>query len=158
MKPFHITKKEAKVQEERVAKILADHLNCYACAGLDNNPFWDGIIETPDSICGKTGCLTFELKDERNKSSKTGNHFLEIVSRKVPSGILTTKADLWAILVSENELIVIPTEHIRLGVIDNKWVCKSGGDLDSEGKGTSRGLLVPITWLREHEKSQVITW
>jgi len=75
------------------------------------------------------------------KASITRNVFIEYESRKKPSGIATTLADFYAFIISNENIILIATE--RLKVICRKYMKTNrnvvGGDMN-----TSRGILLPL--------------
>ena len=83
---------------------------------------------------------TIEVKKDL-KAMKTGNVFIEYSSRGKRSGISTSEAEWWALIVSEDVIKLIKTERL-------KELCRpylgtkrdvSGGDSD-----TSRGVLLPV--------------
>ena len=82
--------------------------------------------------------LSFEIKDERRMSGKTGNHFLEIESRGEPSGISTTQSDYWVIQITDDIILTIPTKEM-VRFLSKTYRTVSGGDMN-----TSKGILVPI--------------
>lgn len=75
---------------------------------------------------------------------KTGNLFIEYESRGRPSGIAVTTADWWAFEYQPISWLVLPTDKLksyaRRAYQTGKVIL--GGDND-----TSKGVLVPITWL-----------
>ena len=85
----------------------------------------------------------YELKTDR-LSHKTGNVFVEFMSRGKESGIKTSKADIWIFRIVDKKdkhlfSIEIPLDRL-CDMVYNKYTIGSGGD-----KLTSRGYLVPIT-------------
>ena len=87
---------------------------------------------------------TIEVKNDL-KASKTGNLFIEYMSRGKPSGIGTTKAQWYAFIV-EDRIVILPTEKLKL--IARKYFNTKrdvlGGDSNS-----SKGILVPFKELIE---------
>ena len=67
-------------------------------------------------LTSKTNKL-IEVKTERDKWKNTGNIYVEFIWRGTLSGIVTTKADWWAtILTLEGEIqgiILLPTKIMR---------------------------------------------
>ena len=85
----------------------------------------------------------YELITDR-LTHKTGNVFVEFMSRGKESGIKTSKADIWIFRIVDKKdkhlfSIEIPLDRL-LKMVYNKYTVVSGGD-----KLTSRGYLVPIT-------------
>ena len=83
---------------------------------------------------------TIEVKNDL-KASKTGNLFIEYMSRGKPSGITTTEADFWCFYVSD-VFMIIPTDKLRLMVqkLKDTPAERLGGD-----NNTSMGVLLKIT-------------
>lgn len=92
-----------------------------------------------------TGGVTIEVKRDFMVSD-TGNVVIEEAYRGKPSGIETTEADVWAIVLDgpeyEGEVkILISTKRLRCLVKEvKKYVC--GGDIKR-----SKMRLVPVEWL-----------
>lgn len=160
MKPFKQAVAVAKKQEQQVAAFLSEHFECCVHPELNSNPFFDGTIY-PDlhisSDITQVDCLddlkkiTYELKDERAYSSKTGNHFVEIESRKKSTGICHTKADYWIVQPDNFKLLMIPSRDLVKAIIQNSWRQVRGGDIE-DGVQTSIGILVPLVWIEENGK------
>tara|TARA_R110000751_G_scaffold146315_1_gene250288 strand:+ start:59 stop:409 length:351 start_codon:yes stop_codon:yes gene_type:complete len=76
------------------------------------------------------------------QAKKTGNIFIEYESRNKLSGITTSKADFWAILISNEQIIIIETKKL-------KTLCKAKGIKRVRGgdENTSKGVLLPLTKL-----------
>lgn len=76
------------------------------------------------------------------QAHKTGNTFIEYEYRGMPSGISTTEADFYAIIVSNEIIYLVETgklkELCRGYIGTNKDV--RGGDIDA-----SKGVLLPLT-------------
>ena len=88
-----------------------------------------------------SGGLKIEVKSDR-MAHKTGNVFIEVYSRGVPSGISTTLADYWLYRIEKlDTAVLVRTE--RLKKLVKKYHAlngfKEGGD-----NNTSKGVLVPI--------------
>jgi len=83
---------------------------------------------------------TIEVKKDL-KATQTGNVFIEYYSRGKKSGISTSEADWWALIVSEQVIKLVKTEYLkelcRPYIGTKRDVC--GGDND-----TSKGILLPI--------------
>lgn len=75
------------------------------------------------------------------KASQTGRVFVEFFSRGKPSGIDKTEADYWAFMISEESVILLPTERLKRLVDEAKENGKviAGGD-----SNTSQGALIKI--------------
>ena len=167
MKPFKQAVACAKTQEAKVAKFLSEHFECYVHPELNSNPYFDGTIFldlAPTDRGGNTwdeavlndhafnmSTATYELKDERAYSSKTGNHFVEIESRKKSTGICHTKADYWIVQPDNFKLLMIPSKDLVKGIVQNKWREVRGGDVE-DGVQTSIGILVPLQWIEDNGK------
>ena len=82
---------------------------------------------------------TIEVKNDL-KAIKTGNLFIEFMSRGKKSGIDRTEADVWCFCIG-NIFILIETEKLRKLVDPLKGTTaeRLGGDND-----TSLGVLLPI--------------
>ena len=97
-----------------------------------------------------------EVKTERDIWKDTGNIYVEFIYRETFSGIVTTKADWWATILTLDGaiegIILLPTNLMRKKV---KQLIKDGlakypvnGGDDSQ----SQGALVPIKELMNYEK------
>lgn len=84
---------------------------------------------------------TIEVKKDL-KAMQTGNVFIEYSSRGKRSGLSTSEADYWALIVSEEVIKLVKTDYL-------KELCRPyietkrdvlGGDND-----TSKGILLPIS-------------
>lgn len=73
-------------------------------------------------------------------TQKTGNVFIEYSSRNKPSGIATTQADYYAIVVNETIILKTTTE---LKSIARKYL-NTKRDVLGGDNNTSKGVLVPI--------------
>jgi len=71
---------------------------------------------------------------------KTGNVFIEYSSRNKPSGIATTQADYYAIVVGETIILKTTTE---LKSIARKYL-NTKRDVLGGDNNTSKGVLVPV--------------
>jgi hypothetical protein len=71
---------------------------------------------------------------------KTGNVFIEYSSRNKPSGIATTQAEYYAIVVNETIILKTTTE---LKSIARKYL-NTKRDVLGGDNNTSKGVLVPI--------------
>ena len=83
---------------------------------------------------------TIEVKSDR-RTKETGNLFIEYESRGKPSGISTTKADVWFYYIEPTDfkqLIMIRTDVLKKLIKDNKFQKVKGGD-----NNTSWGYLIP---------------
>lgn len=92
------------------------------------------------------GELLSEKKLEIKKdmlAKKTGNVFVEYMSRGKPSGIQRSEADYYCFVV-EQLIIFIPTKELKLLIAPFKGTKRDvrGGD-----NNTSRGILLPLTTL-----------
>lgn len=92
------------------------------------------------------GELLSEKKIEIKKdllAKKTGNVFVEYMSRGKPSGISRSEADYYCFVV-ENLIIFIPTDDLKSLIAPFKGTKRDvrGGD-----NNTSRGILLPLTTL-----------
>jgi hypothetical protein len=83
---------------------------------------------------------TIEVKKDL-KAMQTGNVFIEYSSRGKRSGLSTSQADWWALIVSEEVIKLVKTDYL-------KELCRPyigtkrdvlGGDND-----TSKGILLPV--------------
>ena len=106
-------------------------------------------------LTSKTNKL-IEVKTERDKWKKTGNIYVEFIWRETFSGLITTKADWWATILTfggaVEGIIILPTNLMRKKVKQliadgiAKYPVKGGDDDASEG------ALVPIKELMNYEK------
>jgi len=76
------------------------------------------------------------------QATKTGNVFIEYQSRDRLSGLSTSKADYWAFLISNEQIIIIETNKL-------KELCKTKGlrRVDGGDNNTSKGILIPLNKL-----------
>ena len=101
-----------------------------------------------DSLAEILQIGTIEVKTERDKWKETGNIYVEMACRGALSGLVTTKADWWATILTFGGVIegviLLPTELTKQRVenlIRNK-IAKyptAGGD-----NNRSIGALIPI--------------
>lgn len=83
---------------------------------------------------------TIEVKKDL-KAMQTGNVFIEYSSRGKRSGLSTSEADYWALIVSEEVIKLVKTDYLKelcRPYIGTKRDVK-GGDND-----TSKGILLPV--------------
>jgi hypothetical protein len=76
------------------------------------------------------------------QATKTGNVFIEYKSRDRLSGLSTSKADYWAFLISNEQIIIIETNKL-------KELCKTKGlrRVNGGDNNTSKGILIPLNKL-----------
>ena len=76
------------------------------------------------------------------QATQTGNVFIEYKSRDRLSGLSTSKADYWAFLISNEQIIIIETNKL-------KELCKTKGlrRVDGGDNNTSKGILIPLNKL-----------
>ena len=96
-----------------------------------------------------------EVKTERDKWKETGNIYVEMACRGALSGLVTTKADWWATILTFggviDGVILLPTKLMKQRVEDMirnkiaKYPTPGGDDYDSIG------ALVPIKELLYEE-------
>ena len=96
-----------------------------------------------------------EVKTERDKWKETGNIYVEMACRGALSGLVTTKADWWATILTFGGVIegviLLPTKLMKQRVEDMirnkiaKYPTPGGDDYDSIG------ALVPIKELLYEE-------
>ena len=83
---------------------------------------------------------TIEVKSDR-RTKETGNLFIECESRGKPSGISTTKADVWLYYIEPKDfkqVKIVRTDVLKKLIKDNKFRKVKGGD-----NNTSWGYLIP---------------
>ena len=73
------------------------------------------------------------------QATQTGNVFIEYKSRNKLSGISTTEADYWAFVISNEQIIIIETNKLKI-------LCKTKGlrRVDGGDNNTSKGILIPL--------------
>ncbi len=108
-----------------------------------------------DSLAEILQIGTIEVKTERDKWKETGNIYVEMACRGALSGLVTTKADWWATILTFGGVIkgvvLLPTKLMKKRVknlIENnvaKYPTAGGDDNDSVG------ALVPIKELLYEE-------
>lgn len=111
-------------------------------------PFGEKYENTLSKILTENTNSKVEVKTERDIWASTGNIYVELVCREAFSGLVSTKADWWATILTLQGIIkgivILPTNLMRKRVkilIKNKIAQYpiSGGD-----DGASIGALVPI--------------
>lgn len=87
------------------------------------------------------GKKKIEVKYDR-QASKTGNVFVEYMSRGKRSGIVTSEADYWAFFITDDNIIIIATDKLRhtFAVLTDQRPCVLGGD-----DNTSLGMLLRVS-------------
>jgi len=105
-------------------------------------------------LTAKTNKL-IEVKTERDIWKETGNIYVEFIWRETFSGIVTTKADWWATILTLNDevqgIILLPTKLMRDKV---KKLIKEGiaqYPVNGGDDNDSQGALVPIKELMNYE-------
>ena len=80
-----------------------------------------------------------EVKNDL-QAHKTGNVFIEYFSRGKPSGISTSEAEFYCIVIQKT-LIILPSENLK--TLCRKYI---GGKRDIKGgdNNTSKGILLPV--------------
>lgn len=73
-------------------------------------------------------------------AKKTGNLFVEFKSRNELSGISTTQSDYWCFIISNEQLILIKTDKLKLLCKNPNLKIVKGGD-----SNTSEGVLLPLS-------------
>lgn len=86
---------------------------------------------------------TIEVKSQV-RCSEYGYVFIEYESRGKPSGIAMTKATHWAIEVSPDWWVIVPTETLKSLA---RRALRMRGPSTGGDEGTSTGALVPLGWL-----------
>ena len=83
---------------------------------------------------------TIEVKKDL-KAMKTGNVFIEYSSRGKRSGLSTSEADYWALIVSEEVIKLVKTDYL-------KELCRpyigTKRDVKGEDNDTRKGILLPV--------------
>lgn len=104
------------------------------------------LVELLNAIAG--GRQTMEVKAER-KALRTGNVFIEFAQTpqgqpEKPSGIQTTKADWYAIVIGPTRILV-PSDYLRYAARkygrDHPKSVKPGG---LDGDNPTRGVAIPL--------------
>ena len=126
---------------KRFEKIAVDYINC------DNVKHIEGNFKYYDFIAFKNGEeLRCEVKSDR-LASNTGNLCIEFECWGNPSGIATTKADVWVYFVvhsdTDYECYVIPRKQLKKLCKDCR--CVRGGD-----NYASRMFLLPKICCKEY--------
>jgi hypothetical protein len=94
--------------------------------------------------------ITIECKFDR-WTIVTNNLCIEIESRGKPSGLSTSKADIWFFVIDGGAIIAIPTELLRNicnKLVNIKKYVKMVGD-KKDGKPTSKAILIPLSELNK---------
>lgn len=82
------------------------------------------------------------------KNGDTGNIFIEFESRGKPSGIVTTKSDIWFyVFYYLREIWTIPTPKLKKLINENNFDVRCGGD-----NNTSLGYIIPKDKFSQHFK------
>lgn len=83
---------------------------------------------------------TIEVKRDF-RASRTGKVFVEFFCRGKPSGISTTEADFWAFMITDETVVILPTERLKGLVKEQK---EKGRVLSGGDSNLSRGVLVEV--------------
>lgn len=73
------------------------------------------------------------------KATRTGNLFIEYESKGKVSGLATSKADYWAFIISNEQIIIVETNKLKTLCRNNNLSRVNGGD-----SNTSKGVLLPL--------------
>mgnify|MGYP003650835229 FL=1 len=73
------------------------------------------------------------------KATRTGNLFIEYENRGKASGLATSRADYWAFIISNEQIIIVETNKLKTLCRDNNLSRVNGGD-----SNTSKGVLLPL--------------
>ena len=84
-------------------------------------------------------------------AAKTGNVAIEVKHNGQPSGIVTSNASYWAILL-EGDLVIIRTESLRAAVSRGRFSERHAGD-----NRASTVCLIPIEKLKSIKGAQVVS-
>lgn len=82
-----------------------------------------------------------EVKYDR-LTQKTGNIYIEYMSRGKLSGISTTEADFWVYKISETQAIVIETNELKSKIKHLVSIGKAKSNVKGGDNNTSLGILV----------------
>ena len=111
-------------------------------------PFGEKYEDTLSALLTESIGSKIEVKTERDKWFSTGNIYVELACREAFSGLVSTKADWWATILTLHGavkgIVILPTNLMKQRVktlIKNKIAQYpiSGGDDDA-----SIGALIPI--------------
>jgi len=94
-----------------------------------------------------------EVKSEQHKWEETGNHYLEYEYNGKPSGIATTEASYWALLLYKNNNVekefIIPTKKLK--EVASEYI-NTDRDVSGGDNNKTKGILMPIEKMQElHE-------
>lgn len=90
-----------------------------------------------EAICGPLEVIRFEVKSERDSRTHV---FIEYEAYGKPSGIVITKAERYAIEVSPDVFIVLPTD--KLAALAREYLALLGPRKGGEG-GLATGVVIP---------------
>lgn len=124
--------KDSEESVDRVIKFLSEH----DCTQIQKND--DGKYDI--SYINKSGQpRTAEVKNDLMWND-TGNVAIEYVSRKKPSGISTSKADVWYYVLGDI-LYMVPIGRLRAYLFEHwdRYRRVNGGD-----NNTSKLILLPL--------------
>jgi hypothetical protein len=102
-----------------------------------------GIVEGETWFHNIVSNSKFEVKTDR-MSAKTGNVYIEYMSRGKLSGIATTQADYWVYKIAESKAIVLKTKELKMLVKKLVIEGKARADVKGGDNNTSLGVLVKI--------------
>lgn len=128
-------KKDLKDSEESVKKVI-EFLQTVGCTDISENH--DGRFDI--QYTNKSGIIrTAEVKNDLMYND-TGNVAIEFQSRNKPSGISTSKADVWYYVLGD-DIYVCPIGILRVYLIQHwdRYRRVKGGD-----DGTSLIALIPM--------------
>jgi hypothetical protein len=124
---------------------LQNHLNRFERSkniGLAGEKFVANILSNKR--------LRVEVKTDL-RCSTSNNLAIEIQSRNKPSGLSTTKSDVWAFVVGKGAIIFVPVYVLKKIcqklMRESTYYLRNVGDRDKEGKPTSKIVLLPISKL-----------
>lgn len=122
--------------ERHVANKLKSHFGAESWSRIGADKGFDFVLKFPSHT------LRFEVKTDF-KCAETGNLFLEYSCAKKDSGLISTTADKWAILVPHRQLIVVfcPIQMIAFLDSDSKVKTVRGGD-----RQAVRGKIVKLDY------------
>ena len=81
-----------------------------------------------------------EVKNDQ-KAHLTGNVFIEYESRGKPSGIATSEAEYYCIVINNSRFIIIPKDELKN--ICRKYI-KTTRNTKGGDSNTSKGILLPV--------------
>lgn len=135
--------KQLKVGEKG-ERLFADYYSAkgWECEHVDDND--QNVRGDYDFRCIKDGLTQLAEVKMDERAEQTGNAYIELTQSGLPSGLNTTKSDIWVHITSKRMFIC---KTLLLRVLVCQSCCREVAMVNADGYKTT-GKLVPLNFLQ----------